>query len=121
MSRLLPISSPRSLAEVQVLRGAVDAIITGVGTVLADDPRLTLRPAGDGATPPLRVVLDTELRTSTSARLFAPQPEGEAGGEVWIWQGGRDWEDGSFASTCGDIGGKPFNGDSTAHQSIGNQ
>jgi diaminohydroxyphosphoribosylaminopyrimidine deaminase/5-amino-6-(5-phosphoribosylamino)uracil reductase len=83
------ISGPESLAEVQEMRGRVDAILTGVGTVLADDPRLTVRPPGDRTTPPLRVVIDTELRTPPDARLFAPLENGdaaeeEAGGQVVI-------------------------------------
>jgi len=80
------ISGSESRAEVAELRGRVDAILTGVGTVLADDPRLTVRAPGDRSKPPLRVVLDTELRTPPDARLFAPiaDPEHEAGGDVVI-------------------------------------
>ncbi|QDU85195.1 Riboflavin biosynthesis protein RibD [Planctomycetes bacterium Pla163] len=78
------ISSPESLREVQLLRSHVDAIVTGVGTVVADDPRLTVRfPAGLDR-PPLRVVLDTELRTPPDARIFRPAERGEAGGPVYI-------------------------------------
>ena len=66
------ISGPESLAEVQVLRGRVDAILTGVGTVRADDPRLTVRTPGDTSRPPLRVVFDSYLTTPPDARLFAP-------------------------------------------------
>lgn len=78
------ISGPEALSEVQVMRGRVDAIVTGVGTVLADDPRLTVRPPGERAKPPLRVVLDSELRTREDARLFQPPGEEEAGGQVHI-------------------------------------
>jgi diaminohydroxyphosphoribosylaminopyrimidine deaminase/5-amino-6-(5-phosphoribosylamino)uracil reductase len=80
------ITGAQALAEVAERRGRVDAILTGVGTVLADDPRLTVRPPGDRTHPPLRVVLDTELRTPPDARLFAPLPPDaeEAGGEVVI-------------------------------------
>ena len=74
------ISGPESLAEVQILRGRVDAILTGVGTVTADDPRFSVRPPGDARRPPLRVVLDSWLRTPTDARLFAePSPDEGAG------------------------------------------
>jgi diaminohydroxyphosphoribosylaminopyrimidine deaminase/5-amino-6-(5-phosphoribosylamino)uracil reductase len=75
------ISGPESHDAVQVLRGRVDAILTGVGTVLADDPRLTVRPPGDAASPPARLVLDSALRTSPEARLFADDP---AGGPVFV-------------------------------------
>lgn len=76
------ISSPPAQAEVHELRAHVDAIVTGVGTVMADDPRLTVRlPAGSTATPQ-RVVVDSYLRTSPDARLFAPLEEGESGGPV---------------------------------------
>ncbi len=82
------ISSESSRVEVQELRRAVDAILTGVGTVRADDPRLTLRPLPDEpALPdeaPMRVVLDTELSTPPDARLFARPDPGEVGGAVYI-------------------------------------
>ena len=81
------ISSPDSLREVQGLRSRVDAIVTGVGTVLADDPRLTVRGeahAEGPGTAPLRVVLDSVLRTPPGARLFAPLEPGESGGAVHV-------------------------------------
>ena len=83
------ITSPASLDEVQRLRACVDAIVTGVGTVKLDDPRLTLRgeavallPAGRPA--PLRIVLDSELSTPPDARLLRPGEPGELGGTVYI-------------------------------------
>lgn len=51
------------------LRAGSDAVLVGVGTVLADDPRLTARGV-DGAGPRFRVVLDSRLRTPPGARLF---------------------------------------------------
>jgi len=50
------ISSPASRAAVHTLRGRVDAILTGAGTVRADNPLLTARPPGPRT--PLRVVFD---------------------------------------------------------------
>jgi len=77
------ISGADSLAEVQVLRGHVDAILTGVGTVKCDDPGLCLRVPGSGEAP-LRVVLDSYLRTPTTAALFRDPGAGESAGEVVI-------------------------------------
>jgi diaminohydroxyphosphoribosylaminopyrimidine deaminase/5-amino-6-(5-phosphoribosylamino)uracil reductase len=68
--------------DVQRWRARSSAVLTGVGTVLADDPRLTVRAressagAADGngpaaASQPLRVVLDSRMRTPPAARLFA--------------------------------------------------
>ncbi|HSG89045.1 MAG TPA: bifunctional diaminohydroxyphosphoribosylaminopyrimidine deaminase/5-amino-6-(5-phosphoribosylamino)uracil reductase RibD [Pseudomonadales bacterium] len=76
------ITGPAARRDVQHLRARSCAIVTGVGTVLADDPRLTLRDeelddlaAFDreflGAHPPLRVVLDSTLRTPPAARVLA--------------------------------------------------
>ncbi len=79
------ISGPLSLAEVQILRGRVDAVLTGIGTVLADDPRLTVRAPGNRGRPPLRAVLDTELRTPPDARLLHATGLEEAGGEVVLF------------------------------------
>lgn len=60
--------------DVQRLRARASAILTGVGTVLADDPRLDVRLAG-AARQPLRVVLDPRLRTPPTARILAPPGE----------------------------------------------
>jgi diaminohydroxyphosphoribosylaminopyrimidine deaminase/5-amino-6-(5-phosphoribosylamino)uracil reductase len=85
------ISGPEALREVQVLRGRVDAIVTGVGTVLADNPRFTVRPPGDPSRPPLRIVLDSWLRTPTDAALFHPPGAGEGAGAVHVLcMGGAD-------------------------------
>lgn len=49
------------------MRGEVDAILAGAGTVLSDDPRLT---AADGLPDPVRVVLDSRLRIPRRARVL---------------------------------------------------
>lgn len=58
---------------VQEIRASVDAVVVGRGTVVADDPALTCRVAGGRS--PLRVVLDTELRTPADARVIATARE----------------------------------------------
>ncbi len=50
-------------------RAKADAIVTGVGTVLADDPLLNVRLVGHGVQPTLAIV-DSTLRTPPNARLF---------------------------------------------------
>lgn len=68
-----PVSGAESMALTHELRAAHDAILVGIGTVLADDPRLTAR--GEGACQPQPVVLDSRLRFPASARLLAhPRP-----------------------------------------------
>jgi diaminohydroxyphosphoribosylaminopyrimidine deaminase/5-amino-6-(5-phosphoribosylamino)uracil reductase len=66
------ITSAEARADVHRLRGEVDAVLAGVGTVLADDSQLTVRDgAGRPAGPqPLRVVVDTEGRTPAGARVL---------------------------------------------------
>jgi diaminohydroxyphosphoribosylaminopyrimidine deaminase/5-amino-6-(5-phosphoribosylamino)uracil reductase len=51
------------------LRGRHDAVMAGVGTVLADDPELTCRIDGFRPTPVVRVVADSHLRTPLTMRL----------------------------------------------------
>jgi len=79
------ISSPESLREVQLLRSHVDAIVTGVGTVKSDDPRLSVRYPAELTNAPLRVVLDTELSTPPDAKLFAAPDGGESAGAVHVF------------------------------------
>ena len=55
--------------EVQLLRHASDAILTGIGTVLADNPALTDRSNLPRRRPLLRVILDTNLRTPLNSQL----------------------------------------------------
>ena len=63
------ISGERSRRRVHRLRGRVDAILTGVGTVLRDDPRLTARDVTVRRTA-RRVVVDSHLRSPMSASIF---------------------------------------------------
>jgi diaminohydroxyphosphoribosylaminopyrimidine deaminase/5-amino-6-(5-phosphoribosylamino)uracil reductase len=65
------ISGAASRADVQRWRARSSAILTGVGTVLADDPSLNVRDTGLGVrTQPLRVVVDSRLRMPPTARLL---------------------------------------------------
>lgn len=64
------ITGPAARADVQRLRAAAGAIMTGVGTVIADDPRLTVRAASAPERQPLRVVLDSDLRTPVTAEML---------------------------------------------------
>jgi len=59
----------QSRAEVQRMRHATDAVLTGIGTVLADDPLLTDRSGLPRRRSLLRVVLDARLRTPLDSQL----------------------------------------------------
>lgn len=63
------ITSERARAHVQTLRHAADAIMTGIGTVLADDPLLTDRSGLERSRPLLRIVLDSQLRLPVTSRM----------------------------------------------------
>jgi diaminohydroxyphosphoribosylaminopyrimidine deaminase/5-amino-6-(5-phosphoribosylamino)uracil reductase len=63
------LTGPAARADVQRLRHASDAILTGIGTVLADDPALTDRTTLPRRRPLLRVILDPHLRTSPTSQL----------------------------------------------------
>ncbi|MET0095077.1 MAG: bifunctional diaminohydroxyphosphoribosylaminopyrimidine deaminase/5-amino-6-(5-phosphoribosylamino)uracil reductase RibD, partial [Sedimenticola sp.] len=66
------ITGPAARADVQRLRARSDAIVTGIGTVLADNPSMNVRleqPAGEPAQP-LRVVLDPQLEMPPESRML---------------------------------------------------
>lgn len=62
------VTSPEARRDVHELRSSVDAILTGIGTVLADDPDLTAR-LERPAPQPQRIVLDRDLRLPLSSKL----------------------------------------------------
>src|SRR5207248_4308495 len=63
------ITSEESRAEVQKLRHASDALLTGIGTILADDPLLTDRSGLPRRRRLLRAVLDSKLRMRPNSRV----------------------------------------------------
>jgi diaminohydroxyphosphoribosylaminopyrimidine deaminase/5-amino-6-(5-phosphoribosylamino)uracil reductase len=63
------ITSEESRAEVQLMRHASDALLTGIGTILADDPLLTDRSGLSRRRRLLRVILDSRLRLSPQSRI----------------------------------------------------
>ncbi|MDC9728248.1 MAG: bifunctional diaminohydroxyphosphoribosylaminopyrimidine deaminase/5-amino-6-(5-phosphoribosylamino)uracil reductase RibD [Methyloprofundus sp.] len=65
------ITSPEARQDVQSLRAAASAILTGVGTVLADDPSMNVRLENTDVEQPLRVILDSNLKTPVSAKLLS--------------------------------------------------
>jgi diaminohydroxyphosphoribosylaminopyrimidine deaminase/5-amino-6-(5-phosphoribosylamino)uracil reductase len=83
------ITSAESRADVHVLRSQSDAVVAGIGTVLADDPELTARTPAATTRPgpqPLRVVIDTDGRTPKDARVLGPGclvVVGEGTAAVW--------------------------------------
>lgn len=65
------ITGEAARADVQRWRARSSAILTGSGTVLADNPRLTVRlPEGEAFTPPWRVLLDNRLRTPPGSHVL---------------------------------------------------
>lgn len=65
------ITAPAARTDGHAWRKRAGAVLTGVGTVLEDDPRLDVRLV-DSARQPLRVVVDSHLQTSPQARIVAP-------------------------------------------------
>ncbi len=66
----LMISCALSKQRVHLARASHDAIMVGVGTVIADDPDLTCRLSGMMHLSPLRLIVDTHLDTSPTARVI---------------------------------------------------
>ncbi len=78
------ITSEQAREDAHLLRASSSAILTGIGTVLRDDPQMTARPASEESRAaladrqPLRIIVDSRLSTPTDARILS-QP-----GEVLI-------------------------------------
>jgi diaminohydroxyphosphoribosylaminopyrimidine deaminase/5-amino-6-(5-phosphoribosylamino)uracil reductase len=65
------ITGEAARADVQRWRARSSAILSASGTVLADDPQLTVRlPEGEAYFPPIRAIVDTSLRTPAGARVL---------------------------------------------------
>ena len=66
------ITGEAARADVHRLRAQSGAVLTGIGTLLADDPRLDARVEdADCLVPPMRVIVDSRLRTPPAARVFS--------------------------------------------------
>ncbi len=74
------INGPESIRHLHRLRALVDAVIVGIGTVVADDPRLTVR--GVDGRDPARIVIDPNGRLPPDARMLA-----DDGCPVFVVQG----------------------------------
>ena len=69
--RTVRITGPLANARVHLMRAQADAIAVGIGTVLADDPQLTVRLPGLTGASPLRIVFDSMLRLPLASCLAA--------------------------------------------------
>jgi diaminohydroxyphosphoribosylaminopyrimidine deaminase/5-amino-6-(5-phosphoribosylamino)uracil reductase len=74
------LTGAESRRAAHAMRGRHDAVLVGVGTVLADDPELTCRIAGFRATPLIRLVVDSHLRTPLMSKLV----RGAAQTPLWL-------------------------------------
>ena len=69
------LTGPAARAEVHRMRAGADAIAVGIGTALADDPRLTVREGVLPRVPPTRIVFDSSARLPLTSRLVATARE----------------------------------------------
>ena len=69
-ARPAKLSNEEDVARVHRLRANADAILVGVGTVLKDDPKLTVKPEHAQGRQPLRIVLDSDGKTPDHAHVL---------------------------------------------------
>jgi len=69
------ITGPLMRRYVHLQRSRTDGLLSAIGTVLADDPEFTCRLAGLAADSPQRFILDANLRTPPTSRLFESAPD----------------------------------------------
>src|SRR5580658_2769253 len=96
------ITGPEARQMAHVLRGCHDAVLVGVGTVMADNPVLTCRIDGFRSTPVVRVVIDSHLRTPLTSKLA------QTAAEAPLWFLVRDGADPVRRAAFIDLGAKVF-------------
>jgi diaminohydroxyphosphoribosylaminopyrimidine deaminase / 5-amino-6-(5-phosphoribosylamino)uracil reductase len=96
--RPVAITGEAARTRVHLLRAQCDAILVGIGTVLADDPTLTCRLPGMEKRSPVRVVLDQSLRIPGGSRLV------HSAREVPLWVMASELGDAPAAARLGAAG-----------------
>ncbi|HLX60399.1 MAG TPA: bifunctional diaminohydroxyphosphoribosylaminopyrimidine deaminase/5-amino-6-(5-phosphoribosylamino)uracil reductase RibD [Planctomycetota bacterium] len=100
------ITGESARAHAHLLRSRHDAVLVGIGTVLADDPALNVRGAAmmSGVRQPRRVVLDSRARTPLTGRLWFHPDDGSAGPLLIVISAGIDADGRSRARALRDNG-----------------
>ena len=94
------ITGEAAKTRVHLLRAHSDAILVGIGTVLADDPLLTCRLPGMAARSPVRIVLDRALRTPGASKLV------HSARQTPLWVAAAETAEAAAAMKLGAAGGQ---------------